>query len=250
MKDVKDRRINVVLDIWAKAWEKENKLRIDWKEHTVSGVDNRLKWHFGHSHIKSQTYGLSLQLPPIKMAAAANESTTSTIERAKLYALQPNESVSTAANRLRTQLGTEDTFILSGNVVISLKEKTDLKKKSNEVKEDNKSKEESQDNAHKKWHMSIEVIIADLIRYAALVDEALILNSDKDTIRAGLEWLRLEDGKVCLTLPKVELAAIKTPDPAPSNAAIVEKMGLNGTNGTGVAPAPDTTAAPTVSLSA
>ncbi len=238
MKDM----IDVVLDIWAKTWEKETKRSIDWKEHTVSGVNNRLKWHFGDSHIKSQVYGLFLQLPPIKMAAAATESTAPndnkpTIERASTsYALQPNETVSAAANRLQTQLGSEDTFILSGNVVISLKAKIDLKKKSTEVKEDNKDKEKNKDSAHKKWHMSIEDIIADLIRYAALIDEALILNSDKETIRAGLEWLKLEDGKVCLTLPKIEPAVIKAPEPVPSNVAIVEKMGLNGSNGTGVAP--------------
>lgn len=230
MQNGQERDFTALIAIWADAWAKEKGMQMDWVEHTVAGVNRHSRWSMLASHVQSKSYGLSFQLQSISENSTAEATmdssstgaeTTSPAVEASSYPCVMDELISITAAR-KMQADAEElvhTMTLTGNIVICLNKKSE---------------------SHKKHVRAVQDVLADLQRYAALEDEAVISAQNKEILVANMSRFSVTGDKVSFVLPKIDKkvdqvaaatqptgAALSTPTP-PQNAGILDLLGLGG----------------------
>ena len=201
------RDITEVLPIWARVWANEKGTTVQWMEYTAAAIESRIKWKFADSHIKSAPFGLNLQLiavapsvldtkPTAEDAAGDKTEQPSTVATPAEFSCQAGETIFSAANRIRGNSSTEDSFILSGAVAISCARKIDLKS-------------EAKPGEHRKSVIPIKDILTDLARYRDSEGETLVSAADKSLIAEALNGITVGED-IRFTLPILEMTAKKT----------------------------------------
>lgn len=236
--------ITEVIPAWAKTWAREKNTTFQWVEYAAAAVNARYKWAVIKSHVTKESSGLNLQLATAPIAVAsegtseadvkADAKDVKPVESAKpaVFPCMPGETITAAARRIQSNSQIEDSFTLSGSVVLSCASKIDLKK-------------DDEPNVHKKWIISIQDLIADLQRYAALQDEVLVSNADKAAFQEVLNGLNIADGKISFVLAPAANIVAETKEakavPVKLNSGILSVFGLGGSQGKGVPVVPPTT---------
>lgn len=229
--------ITEVIPAWANTWAREKNTTLEWVEYATAAVNARYKWAMLKSHVTKQNSGLNLQLTTAPIAVVpestseadvkADAKDAKPIEPAKpdVFPCMPGETIIAAARRIQSNSQIEDSFTLSGSVVLSCASKVDLKK-------------DGKPDAHKKWVISIQDVLADLQRWAALQDEALVSNADKAAFQEALNGLNIADGKISFVLAPAENKVAETKEakvaPVKTNAGILSVLGFGGSQGKGV----------------